>query len=97
MAGRKSLRDEIKIVQHLSELTEPTFKFIKLMFEAGDKTDKKWAVEQLTKLYGKCIPQAGDDLDNPIYQKQITGMEIIDGRNTPTEQDKVPVQQPEAT
>ncbi len=81
-AGRKTSKDEIRILEYLADLTEPTFKFIKLMYEAGDKADKKWAVEQLTKLYGKCIPQAGDNADNPLYQAQITGMQVTSGDKT---------------
>lgn len=68
MAGRKSLKEEIRIVERLAELSEPTFKFIQscLLREAveadSDETrrniraDKKWAIEQMTKLYAKCIP-----------------------------------------
>lgn len=92
MAGRKSLKEEVKVIQYLAELSEPTFKIIKdcLTREYSEtdsdetrriiRTDKKWAAEQMAKLYAKCIPQAGDDDTNPIFTKQITGMEIIDDR-----------------
>lgn len=56
MAGRKSLKDEIKIIERLTALSEPTFKYIEGLYLAGEKEDKKWAVEQMMKLYSKCIP-----------------------------------------
>jgi len=97
--GRKSYKEEIQVVKYMTELAGPTFKFIQAMYDTGDKSDRKWAVEQMVKLYGKAIPQAGDDEQNPIYSKQITGMEIIDGRKDGQDpasgQDPIHNQEPE--
>jgi hypothetical protein len=92
--GRKSFKDEIQVVKYMTELAGPTFAYIKAMYEAGEKADKKWATEQMIKLYSKAIPQAGDDKDNPIFTQQITGMEIIDDSSAegPAEN---PVQDPQ--
>jgi hypothetical protein len=88
--GRKSFKDEIQVVRYLTQLSEPTFKFIQAMYDTGDKKDKQWAAEQMIKLYGKAIPQAGDSEENPIFTAQITGMKIInDG-------DRVQDEKPEA-
>jgi hypothetical protein len=54
--GRKTLKDEIKIVERLAALSEPTFRYIRGMLDSEEKADKKWAVEQMIKLYSKCIP-----------------------------------------
>lgn len=67
MAGRKSLKEEIKIIERLTALSEPTFEYIHAMYLAGEKEDKKWAVEQMMKLYAKCIPtELTSDPENPI-------------------------------
>jgi hypothetical protein len=76
----------------MTELSGPTFSFIKLMYEAGEKADKKWATEMMMKLYAKAVPQAGDDANNPIFTAQITGMEIIDA----SQKDPIREQEPEA-
>lgn len=59
--GRKSLKDELRMFERYSELTEPYFRVLKSHLEGGDE---KWAVEQLTKAFTKMIPQqlegAGD-------------------------------------
>lgn len=55
--GRKSKFEELEIVKRYADLSEPSFLFIKEMFDSGDKADKKWAVEQLGKAYVKMIPQ----------------------------------------
>lgn len=101
MAGRKSLKEEIRVVQYMTELAPRTFALIKeylereALEESSDevrrviKADRKWALEQMMKLYAKAVPQAGDTPDNPIYQAQITGMKITnDG-------DRVQDQEPE--
>lgn len=54
--GRKSFKDEIQIVKYLTALAPQTFKYIEAMYETGDKPDKKWAIEQMIKLYGKAMP-----------------------------------------
>ena len=66
MAGRKSLKDEIRVVQYMTELAEPTFKYIKAMYDAGEKADKKWASEQMMKLYAKAVPQDFDP-ERPLF------------------------------
>ena len=55
--GRKSLKDELKMFDRYSELTEPYFRILRKHLESGKKDDEKWAVEQLTKAYTKMIPQ----------------------------------------
>lgn len=56
-AGRKSYFEELEIAQRYSDLTEPAFKVLKEMLESEEKSDRKWAVEQLGKAYTKMIPQ----------------------------------------
>ena len=65
--GRKGFGQELKIVERYSALTEPFFKVLTEMLVSEEKTDRKWAVEQLGKAYIKMIPQtlAGYP-DNPI-------------------------------
>lgn len=59
-AGRKSLREEIQVLQRYSELSVPYFKFIRDCLEGDDKSDKKWAGDVLTKAFVKMIPQDTD-------------------------------------
>jgi len=67
MAGRKSLKEEIKVVKYMTELAGPTFKFITACYETGDKKDKMWAAEQMMKLYAKSLPTTLEtDPNNPI-------------------------------
>jgi len=54
--GRKSLKEEIQIVERMAELSIPVFKFVKSCFESEEKGDKKWASEQMMKLYAKAVP-----------------------------------------
>jgi hypothetical protein len=89
--GRKSFKDEIQIVKYLTALAPQTFEYIEAIYKTGDKPDKKWAIEQMIKLYGKAMPQAGDDEKNPIFTAQITGMEIIHGKKP-----EDPILQPES-
>jgi len=95
MAGRKSLKEEIKIVERLTELSEPTFKVIKdaLLAEYKEddtderrrivKADKKWAAEQMVKLYAKCIPtELANDPENPFEVKVVqVAKEVADKNN----------------
>lgn len=82
MAGRKSLKEEIKLVQRMSELSEPTFKFIMGLYDAGDKEDKKWAVEQMMKLYARCVPQEhGNDPDNPLTIQVVQVAQEVANKN----------------
>lgn len=66
-AGRKSLKEEIQIIRFLTQLSQPTFDYLNAMYLAGEKEDKKWAVEQMMKLYSKCIPtEIATDPENPL-------------------------------
>ena len=56
-SGRKSLREEIELIRYMKELSAPTFNYLKLCIESGDKEDKQWGVEQMMKLYPKVVPQ----------------------------------------
>lgn len=55
--GRKTLKDELKVIERYSELSGPYFTFIRKML-AGGKKDKRWASEQLKGAYIKMLPQA---------------------------------------
>lgn len=67
MAGRKSLKEEIKIVERMAELTGPVFDYLKLCISSGDKKDKQWAIEQMMKLYPKALPtEIATDPDSPF-------------------------------
>jgi len=76
MAGRKSLKDELKLFERYSDLTEPYFRVLKKRLESGKPDQENWAVEQLTKAYTKMIPQtlAGDP-DNPLHV--VTGFNYL--------------------
>lgn len=59
MAGRKSIKDELDtaaLVNRLCNLSEQFYDVIEENLQSGVKSDKKWAVEQLGKLYGKILP-----------------------------------------
>jgi hypothetical protein len=56
--GRKSLKDEIGILNRYAELAPRYFKFINEMLdENSNKEDRKWAAERLDKAFPKMIPQ----------------------------------------
>ena len=55
--GRKTLKDELGILQRYSDLTEPYFKVIKQNLESDRKDDQRWAAEQLKNAFVKMIPQ----------------------------------------
>ncbi len=76
MPGRKSLKEELKLFERYSELTEPYFRVLKKRLESGMPDQENWAVEQLTKAYTKMIPQtlAGDP-ENPLHV--VTGFNYI--------------------
>lgn len=57
MAGRKSLRDELKIMERYSELTEPYFRVLKKHLESERKEDQRWAADNLKASFAKMIPQ----------------------------------------
>lgn len=56
-SGRKSLKDEINILQRYAELSPKYFKFISEMLDNKSKEDSKWAVERLDKAFSKMLPQ----------------------------------------
>ena len=65
--ARKSLKEEIQVIKYMTDLAGPTFDYINGMYLAGDKEDKKWAVEQMMKLYSKAIPtELTTDPENPL-------------------------------
>jgi hypothetical protein len=76
MVGRKSLKDELKMFERYSELTEPYFRVLKKRLESGKIDQENWAVEQLTKAYTKMIPQeiTGKDGKDLIPQPILSGM-----------------------
>lgn len=57
-SGRKSLKDEIQILNRYAELAPKYFRFINEMLdESAAKEDRKWAAERLDKAFPKFIPQ----------------------------------------
>lgn len=94
-AGRKSLKEEIKVIERMVELAGPTFDYIKLCLTAGEKEDKRWASEQMMKLYMKAIPQEiGTDPENPIVA--IIKYAQPNGDNPPAQVQTPPVSAPTA-
>lgn len=80
--GRKGFGEELKIRERYTALTEPFFEVLKEMLSSEDKTDKKWAVEQLNKAYVKMIPQditSGGKALNINYDKAFTATSISKG------------------
>lgn len=71
MAGRKSLKEELKLFERYSELTEPYFNVLKKKLASDtDPAAQMWAVEQLTKAFTKMIPQQLTGADNGPLQVQ---------------------------
>jgi hypothetical protein len=56
MAGRKSLKTELKMFDRYSELSEPYFRVLRKHLTGSNVANEKWAVEQLTKAFTKMIP-----------------------------------------
>lgn len=54
--ARKSLKEEIKVVQRMAQLASPVFGFIQECLAGEDDDRKRWAVEQMMKLYAKAVP-----------------------------------------
>jgi len=74
-AGRKSYKEEIQAIRHLSALTPTYFDFLKEMLDPkSEKADRKWAGEQISKMVVKTIPQdvtsGGETLPTPILYVQ---------------------------
>lgn len=69
-AGRKSYFEELNIAQRYADLTPKAFAVLNEMLDSEDKSDRKWAVEQLQKGIVKMIPQditsGGEVLPTPI-------------------------------
>lgn len=84
--GRKSLKEEIRVVEYMTELAPQVFKIIEEELKSKNKKDRRWAVEQMNKLYSKAVP-IGFDPKAPLNVKQITGMEITDDDADP--EDKI--------
>jgi hypothetical protein len=63
MAGRKSLKDELKMFDRYSELSVPYFAVLKKHLESKNTANEKWAVEQLTKAFTKMIPTEVSGVD----------------------------------
>ena len=81
-AGRKSQYEEIDIKRRYSDLSEKFFDVLKENLNSEVKSDKKWAVEQLSKAYPKMIPQQVDNkLSGGITIK--IDKEIADKYDTP--------------
>lgn len=55
-SGRKSLRDEIKVLENYAQLSPSYFRVLKKYLESGIPEDEKWAVERLDKAFPKFIP-----------------------------------------
>ncbi len=68
MAGRKSLKDELKMFERYSELTEPYFRVLRKHLNSNNVLNEKWAVEQLTKAFVKMVPQ---DIDMTTKGKAL--------------------------
>lgn len=63
--ARKSLKEEIRVVEYMSELAPRVFKVISDHLDSPKKADRRWATEQMSKLYAKAVPQKiGGDPDN---------------------------------
>lgn len=76
MAGRKSLKEELKLFERYSELTEPYFRVLRKKLNSdADPSAQMWAVEQLSKAFVKMLPQdidlttKGESL-NPLSEQE---------------------------
>lgn len=90
MAGRKSLKTELKMFDRYSELSEPYFRVLRKHLESDNKHDEKWAVEQLTKAFTKMIPTEVSGVDG----KPIP---ILMHMNVPTHDSNPKDSQPQET
>jgi hypothetical protein len=63
MAGRKSLKTELKMFDRYSELSVPYFRVLKKHLTGSNVANEKWAVEQLTKAFTKMIPTEVSGVD----------------------------------
>jgi hypothetical protein len=58
--GRKSKAQELQIVQYMAELQPKVFAVLQEHLNSKVKGDRRWASEQMMKLYGKAVPQQTD-------------------------------------
>lgn len=86
MAGRKSLKDELKVMERYADLSEPYFKVLKKALKSESKEDQRWAADNLKGAFAKMIPtEIKNDPDNPINfgvvmlpTKQIAGEDSLE-------------------
>jgi hypothetical protein len=72
-AGRKSLMEELEIKRRYADLAPKYFKALNEFLESPEKSERKFALEQLGKAFTKMIPQdvtsGGKELPTPILAK----------------------------
>lgn len=88
MAGRKSLKEELRVVKYMAELEPRFFKVLEDSLKSPQLGDRQWAVEQLAKLYAKAVPQKiGGDPNNetPITISLLGGATQHVHRNNSTQ------------
>ncbi len=73
-SGRKSLKDEINVLNRFNQLAPKYFKVIEEHLKSKSKADRQWAVERLDKAFAKMIPQKiqGDGDDGEVVFKVIS-------------------------
>src|SRR5258708_35486506 len=69
-SGRKSIKDEIGVLQRYNQLSKKYFDFIEEMLDSKSKIDRKWAAERLDKAFPKMIPTQVGGLDGQPIQVQ---------------------------
>jgi len=55
--GRKSLKDELKVLERYADLSKSYFFVLKDHLESSNKSDREWAVDHLKNAFVKMIPQ----------------------------------------
>ena len=72
MAGRKSLKEELGVLERFSQLSPKVFGYLERCLASGIKEDERWAMDWLKTGFAKMIPQKLEgDKDNPLYIKTI--------------------------
>ena len=77
--GRKSVKDEIRILKYYSEIMPKYFKELNAFLDSEDKEDRKFAVQVLSASAAKLIPQTIDgglinrnfNSDTPATQAEL--------------------------
>ena len=68
--GRKSLMEELEIKRRYADLAPKYFKALNEFLESSEKSERKFAIEQLGKAFTKMIPQdvtsGGKEMPQPI-------------------------------